>query len=566
MAGYLIAEEGPLAGLVIRMDEGTEWVLGRDPDEVRFVLEDPMVSRKHVICRLTPEGYVLENLSAVNPATQNGKIIAEPILLREGDIIQVGNTFFRFTEHAPSSEVESPPQTPAFFEEEPSLSFTALPDTRWILKVISGPNSGAEFHLQKGSSYVAGKDASTCDVVFQDLSVSRQHAKISVDEEENVFIEDLGSRNGTLVNGMPTPEKYKLSSQDLVALGTTSFLVIDRKQAFETIVSEPVAPPKKTADTETEEAVAKTPKDWKEMIIPKRHLILAGVFGFLILIFVMGMMSLFQSEPMAKPEKHEGERVAEVIKGYPDVQFSYNEGAGKLFIVGHVLTGIEKQELVYILRGLPFIRDIDDNVVIDEYVWQNMNALLTTNPGWQGISIHSPAPGKFVMRGYLQSAEQAQALSDYINVNFPYLDRLENQVVVENNLLIEIQSKLLEDGFNNVTFQLTDGELVLAGRVDGRESSKFDELVKNFKGAMGIRSLKNFVIYTTEDSSLVDLTSKYKVLGYSKKDGESSYVVINGKILSLGDTLDGMLITAIQPTLVLLEKDGLKFKINYNLQ
>lgn len=93
MVGYLIAEEGPLAGLILRFEEGNEWVIGRDPDEVELVLEDPMVSRKHVICRLTSEGFILENLSAVNPATQNGKIITEPVLLQEGDIIQVGNTF-----------------------------------------------------------------------------------------------------------------------------------------------------------------------------------------------------------------------------------------------------------------------------------------------------------------------------------------------------------------------------------------------------------------------------------------------------------------------------------------
>src|SRR5690242_5478152 len=112
MAGYLIAEEGPLAGLILRFEEGAEWVIGRDPDEVELVLEDPMVSRKHVICRLTPEGFILENLSAVNPATQNGKIITEPVLLQEGDIIQVGNTFFRFTEKSPES------QKPSLFLEE----------------------------------------------------------------------------------------------------------------------------------------------------------------------------------------------------------------------------------------------------------------------------------------------------------------------------------------------------------------------------------------------------------------------------------------------------------------
>jgi hypothetical protein len=44
------------------------------------------------------------------------------------------------------------------------------------------------------------------------------------------------------------------------------------------------------------------------------------------------------------------------------------------------------------------------------------------------------------------------------------------------------------------------------------------------------------------------------------------FIVINGKILSIGDAIDGMTITGIMPNMVLLEKDGLKFRINYNLQ
>ena len=85
MAGYLVAEEGPFTGLIIRFEEGSEWILGRDPDMSYQALEDPMVSRKHVICRLTDEGFILENLSAVNPASVNGKAIDEPVLLQEGD-------------------------------------------------------------------------------------------------------------------------------------------------------------------------------------------------------------------------------------------------------------------------------------------------------------------------------------------------------------------------------------------------------------------------------------------------------------------------------------------------
>ena len=319
--------------------------------------------------------------------------------------------------------------------------------------------------------------------------------------------------------------------------------------------------------SEEEELVETAPpKDWREMIIPKKHLIFAGVIGCALLVLVVGMISLFQSEPLEAPPRHESEQVVEIVKKYPDVQFSYNDGSGKLFLTGHVLTPVEKQELVYQLNGLKFISSIEDTVVIDEYVWENMNALLMTNAAWMGVSIHSPTPGKFVVRGYLQTLDQAQALADYLNVNFPYLDRLDNQVVVESNLMTQVQSLLLERGYNNVSYQLTDGELVLSGRVDGKDTSRFDSLVKEFKALPGVRMLKNYVIYTTEESSLVDLSTKYKVMGFSKKDGTSQYIVINGKILTIGDILDGMTITTISPTVVLLEKDGLKFKINYNLQ
>ena len=565
MAGYFVAEEGPLTGLLITLEGGSEWTLGRDLEESSFVLEDPMVSRKHVICRHTSEGYFLENLSTVNPATQNGKIIAEPVLLQEGDIIQIGNTFFRFTEKNPEIQEKHPLISNT--DDLSTLNVTSLPETRWMLKVVSGPNAGAEFHMQKAQSYTLGKDPSLCDIVFQDLSVSKQHSKISVDNEESVFIEDLGSKNGTLVNGKLAEGNQKLSSQDLISLGTTSFLVIDHSQVFETIISSPAESPfSKKATEEVAEDANKEPINIREMVISKKHLVVASFFGLVILLSLAGMLSLFRSETIEPPTKHEQHFVEEIVTKYPGVQFFYNQGSGKLFLTGYVLTTVEQQELLYQLRGLPFLKDIENSVVIDECVWQNMNALLSTNAEFQGISIYSSQPGKFIVRGYLQTAEQVQSLTDYLNMNFPYLDRLENEVVVENNLLTQIDSLLTEKGFNNVAYQLTDGDLVLSGRVDGKDSSTFEYLVNEVKGFRGIRALKNYVVYTNEDSSLVDLSSKYKVMGFSKKDGENHYVVVNGKILSVGDHLDGMIVAAIQQNIILLEKDGLKFKINYNLQ
>src|SRR5208337_2630439 len=72
----------------------------------------------------------------------------------------------------------------------------AVPEPPLILKVIGGPNAGAEIGLDKGRTFLLGKDPTTCDIVFQDLSVSRNHARITVTPEGIVELEDLGSKNG----------------------------------------------------------------------------------------------------------------------------------------------------------------------------------------------------------------------------------------------------------------------------------------------------------------------------------------------------------------------------------
>ncbi len=595
MAGYLIAEEGPLAGLIVNFEEGNEWILGRDPDESTIVLEDPKVSRKHIICRHVEDGgvngFLLENLSSVNPSTQNGKVITEPVLLAEGDILQIGSTYFRFTEKKPFLDIieESPlEENLEDIEEEilptneedtlSSVNFDMPKSGKWLLKVISGPNAGAEFDLQTSSTYILGRDANVSEVVFHDLSVSRQHAKIIVDDADQLFIEDLHTRNGVVVNGELITEKKELSSQDLIALGTTSFLVIDREQIHETIISPPSGPLFKPEEADLKESpkeeltAAKTDvstenKSWKDLIISTKHLAAAGLFTILLLILVTASFSLFRSEPIIiSPEYNEEKILEEALKPFSSVHYSFSEATGKLFLIGHVLTSIQKQELSYTLSTLPFLKSIEDTVIIDELVWQNMNALFLSYPEWQAITVHSPSPGKFVLKGYVQTLEQAQLLGEYINSNFPYPNLLENQVIIGNNLSMQIQSRLIETGFGSVTFQVTNGELVLTGRIDDTKESEFANLLKGLQTLPGIRVVQNYVIYAKEDTSRVDISSKYTITGFSTGDNNEQFVVINQKIFGEGDFLHGMKITEITANNILLEKDGVKFRIDYNLQ
>ena len=61
------------------------------------------------------------------------------------------------------------------------------------------------------------------DIVLNDLNVSRQHAQVAFEPQGAWVITDLGSTNGTFVNGMPVSRRG-LSDGDRIALGMTEFV------------------------------------------------------------------------------------------------------------------------------------------------------------------------------------------------------------------------------------------------------------------------------------------------------------------------------------------------------
>src|SRR5260370_35399092 len=89
-----------------------------------------------------------------------------------------------------------------------------------ILQVISGDNAG-ERHALGPAKAILGRHPD-CDIVLDSGSVSRQHAEItSLDGE--FYIQDLGSRNGTIVNGQAIHAKHKLQDGDRLKICDLSF-------------------------------------------------------------------------------------------------------------------------------------------------------------------------------------------------------------------------------------------------------------------------------------------------------------------------------------------------------
>lgn len=607
MTFKLVVESGPLLGHLFNLEEAAEWTIGRDPDLCNIALEDPTASREHLRLRLTTGGYLVENLSSTNPALLNGRQLTDIHLLEEGDQLQVGNSLFQYTAIEPAAplahwdeeieEEEEAPSPEEIGEDYETLyqgDREAIPAEtevfeeglgRWLLKVISGPNSGAELSLESGRSYLIGTDAGSCDIVLYDLSVSRQHARIIVSDQNELIIEDLHSRNGVIVNGEKREGRFQLRGNAMVSLGTTSFIVIDREGAQETVVSSLRLPPTFQPAEEVREEIRTFEPGLAAMVLPapissqdvigqrKRKSVLSGglLLALIITLSLLGVItaatfSLFRSKQVEIPHLNYEKKIEEAIGSFTGVRWSYTPASGTLLLVGHLLTPVDLSELLYSLQGLYFVRQIDDNIVVDQYVWQETNQILAKNPAWTGVSMHASQPGLFVITGYLQTRDQAASLQDYLLLSFPYVNQLQNQVVVEEILLDDIHAQLQNGGLMAVTPQLTNGEVTLTGYINTLQKETLAQVIAQFQQTPGIRVVRNFVVEVApqEATSVVDLTGKYQVNGFSTRDNATVNVLINGRILSRGDQLDGMTITGIQSNAIYLEKDGVKYKINYN--
>jgi len=88
----------------------------------------------------------------------------------------------------------------------------------WALRFISGKYQGGEFPLRPHREIVVGR-SSELDMVLVEDMVSRKHAKITTDDK-NVTIQDLGSTNGTFVNGEKI-RKVELKDGDRILIGTS---------------------------------------------------------------------------------------------------------------------------------------------------------------------------------------------------------------------------------------------------------------------------------------------------------------------------------------------------------
>jgi predicted Zn finger-like uncharacterized protein len=104
----------------------------------------------------------------------------------------------------------------------------ALPvGKRLSLAIIDGPDSGLVFRIEKPRITIGRAGA---DLTIDDTEASRQHAAIEV-RDTIYLLHDLGSTNGTLINGERIQEPTEISSHSEFQVGATTMMLIVTDEA-----------------------------------------------------------------------------------------------------------------------------------------------------------------------------------------------------------------------------------------------------------------------------------------------------------------------------------------------
>lgn len=627
----IIAKKGPNKGSEHSIDsENLPLFIGSNPETCQLLVEEESISDPRAIIELTEEGLQIINLAGDDQIMVNGNVVgSDPVLLKDKDSIDVAAASFSIEEETveydkPTNEIEAieeeKPQEEDIeeldtekeeianeqetFENERGVEQSELfevdelkeneqqladvnldyleKEGRWLLKVVSGPNAGAEFVMQSGLEYFIGTDSTYCQVLFQDMSVSRKHASITISSDGKLKINDLESRNGVRVDGLKIEEPADLHANSLVTLGTTTFLMIDREGEQQTLVSPPFAVGLQHKDQALEESEEEESKalesetieeelaDQHEEERPEEQvvtsigaLMLLAIITGLFVVIGVGTAMLFRPQTVVSETVDIQQAVKEVLKDFSSVKFSYNPSTKRLLLLGHVLSVTDRNQIRYNLQPLTQIRNVDDNIVIDELVVRESNQLMNKQNLWRGVAVRANSPGRFELTGYLATREEASKLYEHINRHFPYLELLERNVVVEEEVINKASTMIQKSGVRGIRLVLDNGAIVISGALTGTDRQILKDMEPDLKMIRGVRDVRLLISDAMPNESMIDLSDRYVVSGVASQAGQNINVVINGRILTVGDNLDGLIIKRIEGSTIFLERDGFIYKIEF---
>lgn len=227
------------------------------------VFGDSSVAPLHAVLRLQDGRYAIEDQGAPAGVIVNGQPV-NAVVLKDGDIIQVGGTRLGFREKATARRFAPPPDLEEAVQPRiptsdricpfcggikdargncacavggvaqtvetgqagasqaaPAPQAELTPSASYRLTGVSGPYAGQSFELPASGEVSIGREADRDISLPADNTASRKHARFIITAGGVVLI-DEGSLNGTYVNDQRISQ-HTLVEGDLVQIGNTKF-------------------------------------------------------------------------------------------------------------------------------------------------------------------------------------------------------------------------------------------------------------------------------------------------------------------------------------------------------
>ncbi|MEE1765786.1 MULTISPECIES: ABC transporter ATP-binding protein/permease [unclassified Streptomyces] len=253
-----------LNGQTWTLDPSRAYTLGRDP-QGDIVFDDARVSWRHATISFGGRSWVIEDHGSTNGTFVQGQRIHQ-LEIGPGSAVHLGNATDgpRLSLSGAAASVAQPQQQP-YAAQGASAGYAGqqppqqqAPQAGWQQPPAAqvpqqqgfpqqGPGGGAgappvygdrsptTFHqLALGRVMRIGR-ALENELVVSDLQVSRNHAEFHATPDGRFEIRDLGSHNGTFVNGMPIAKggSALLGPNDIVGVGHSTFRIVgDRLEEF----------------------------------------------------------------------------------------------------------------------------------------------------------------------------------------------------------------------------------------------------------------------------------------------------------------------------------------------
>ncbi|WP_437061617.1 FHA domain-containing protein [Streptomyces sp. enrichment culture] len=261
------------------LDSSRAYTLGRDP-QGDVVFDDARVSWRHATVSFNGRSWVIEDHGSTNGTFVHGQRIQQ-MEIGAGSVVHLGNgtdgPLVTLSGAAAAVTPQAQPQQQPYAAQgagagwaqqapapQQQIPHQQAPQAGWQQQAQAGAHipqqqAPAENYVQKvpggaaGAPPVHGDRSPTTfhqfalgrvmrigralenDLVVSDLQVSRHHAEFHATPDGRMEIRDLGSHNGTYVNGQPIAKggSALLGPADIVGVGHSTFRIVgDRLEEF----------------------------------------------------------------------------------------------------------------------------------------------------------------------------------------------------------------------------------------------------------------------------------------------------------------------------------------------